>query len=122
MNQLGSRLLGNETVQQALEKRFSVLQEILEGDGMRNSAIIEKKADPSPLREWMPRNGTASPIYRSRSAPGTASGMAMFEMLVHVNRMMRRFRLTRAGSDAIELEAQINLRPRSNLMMTVEER
>jgi len=48
--------------------------------------------------------------------------MAMFEMLVHVNRMMRRFRLTRAGSDAIELEAQINLRPRSNLMMTVEER
>ena len=48
--------------------------------------------------------------------------MAMFEMLVHVNRMMRRFRLTRAGSDPIELEAQINLRPRSNLMMTVEER
>ncbi len=43
-------------------------------------------------------------------------------MLVHVNRMLRRFRLTRAGSDPIELEAQINLRPRSNLMMTVEER
>jgi len=48
--------------------------------------------------------------------------MAMFEMLVHVNRMSRRFRLTRANDDPIELEAQINLRPRSNLMMTVEAR
>jgi enediyne biosynthesis protein E7 len=48
--------------------------------------------------------------------------MAMFEMLVHVNRMARRFRLTRVGNDPIELEAQINLRPRSNLMMTVEAR
>jgi len=46
--------------------------------------------------------------------------MAMFEMLVHVNRMSRRFRLARVGNDPIELEAQINLRPRSNLMMTVE--
>jgi len=45
--------------------------------------------------------------------------MAMFEMLVHVHAMSRRFRLTRAGSEPIELEAQINLRPRSNLMMTV---
>jgi cytochrome P450 len=45
--------------------------------------------------------------------------MAMFEMLVHVNAMSRRFRLSRAGSEPIELEAQINLRPRSNLMMTV---
>jgi enediyne biosynthesis protein E7 len=48
--------------------------------------------------------------------------MAMFEMLVHVNRMSRRFRLIRANDDPIELEAQINLRPRSNLMMTVEAR
>jgi enediyne biosynthesis protein E7 len=48
--------------------------------------------------------------------------MAMFEMLVHVNRMARRFRLTRVGNDPIELEAQINLRPRSNLMMLVEPR
>jgi cytochrome P450 len=48
--------------------------------------------------------------------------MAMFEMLVHVNRMARRFRLIRAGNGPIEIEAQINLRPRSNLMMTVEER
>jgi cytochrome P450 len=48
--------------------------------------------------------------------------MAMFEMLVHVNRMSRRFRLKRADDRPIELEAQINLRPRSNLMMTVEKR
>jgi cytochrome P450 len=48
--------------------------------------------------------------------------MAMFEMLVHVQAMSRRFRLTRAGSEPIELEAQINLRPRSNLMMKVEAR
>ena len=46
-------------------------------------------------------------------------GLAMFEMLVHMQRMSRRFRLTRAGDDPIELEAQINLRPRSPLMMTV---
>jgi len=48
--------------------------------------------------------------------------VAMFEMLVHVQRMCRRFRLTRASSEPIELEAQINLRPRSSLMMTVEAR
>jgi enediyne biosynthesis protein E7 len=48
--------------------------------------------------------------------------IAMFEMLVHVHAMSRRFRLTRAGSEPIELEAQINLRPRSHLMMTVETR
>src|SRR6202167_2796754 len=45
--------------------------------------------------------------------------MAMFEMLVHVQHMVRRFRLSRAGNEPIELEAQINLRPRSNLMMKV---
>ena len=48
--------------------------------------------------------------------------IAMFEMLVHVHAMARRFRLTRAGNEPIELEAQINLRPRSNLMMHVEAR
>jgi cytochrome P450 len=48
--------------------------------------------------------------------------IAMFEMLVHVHAMSRRFRLTRADSEPIELEAQINLRPRSHLMMTVETR
>ena len=48
--------------------------------------------------------------------------MAMFEMLVHVNRMARRFRLRLLNDDPIELEAQINLRPRSNLLMTVKNR
>jgi cytochrome P450 len=48
--------------------------------------------------------------------------VAMFEMLVHVQQMCRRFRLTRASDGPIELEAQINLRPRSHLMMTVEAR
>jgi cytochrome P450 len=48
--------------------------------------------------------------------------IAMFEMLVHVQAMSRRFRLTRAGEEPIELEAQINLRPRSNLIMKVETR
>jgi cytochrome P450 len=45
--------------------------------------------------------------------------MAMFEMLVHVNRMARRFRLRLLNDDPVELEAQINLRPRSNILMTV---
>jgi enediyne biosynthesis protein E7 len=48
--------------------------------------------------------------------------IAMLEMLVHVHAMSRRFRLTRASSEPIELEAQINLRPRSPLLMTVEAR
>jgi len=48
--------------------------------------------------------------------------IAMFEMLVHVQYMSRRFRLTRATEEPIELEAQINLRPRSSLMMKVEAR
>jgi len=48
--------------------------------------------------------------------------IAMFEMLVHMRTMMRRFRLTRATDEPIEFEAQINLRPRSNLMMTVKMR
>jgi cytochrome P450 len=48
--------------------------------------------------------------------------IAMFEMLVHMHTMVRRFRLRRATDVPIELEAQINLRPRSNLMMMVETR
>jgi cytochrome P450 len=48
--------------------------------------------------------------------------LALFEMLGHVSMMSRRFRLTRVGNEPIELEAQINLRPRSNLMMNVEVR
>jgi cytochrome P450 len=48
--------------------------------------------------------------------------LALFEMLGHVSMMSRRFRMSRVGNDPIELEAQINLRPRSNLMMHVEVR
>ena len=48
--------------------------------------------------------------------------IAMFEMLAHMRTMTRRFRLTRATDEPIEFEAQINLRPRSNLMMTVQPR
>jgi cytochrome P450 len=48
--------------------------------------------------------------------------LAMFEMLVHVQTMSRRFRLTRSSNEPIELDAQINLRPRSNLLMTVTAR
>lgn len=48
--------------------------------------------------------------------------LAMFEMLAHVHAMAKRFRLTRADDAPIELEAQINLRPRSPLMMTVHTR
>jgi cytochrome P450 len=48
--------------------------------------------------------------------------IAMFEMLVHLRTMARRFRLTPLGNDPIELEAQINLRPRSSLMMMVQTR
>jgi cytochrome P450 len=48
--------------------------------------------------------------------------VAMFEMLVHIQTMSGRFRLTRATNEPIALEAQINLRPRSNLLMTVETR
>jgi len=48
--------------------------------------------------------------------------IAMFEMLAHMRAMTRRFRLQRATNEPIELEAQINLRPRSNLMMRVETR
>jgi cytochrome P450 len=48
--------------------------------------------------------------------------IAMFEMLVHMHAMTRRFRLTRATDEPIQFEAQINLRPRSNLMMTVHPR
>jgi cytochrome P450 len=45
--------------------------------------------------------------------------LAMFEMLVHLHTMTRRFHMRRTNDEPIELEAQINLRPRSNLMMTV---
>ncbi|MFO1466512.1 MAG: cytochrome P450 [Steroidobacteraceae bacterium] len=49
-------------------------------------------------------------------------GMAMYEMLVHLQRMARQFHFVRADDAPIELEAQVNLRPRSNLMMRVTAR
>lgn len=48
--------------------------------------------------------------------------IAMFEMLVHLRTMCGRFRLRRATDEPVELEAQINLRPRTNLLMTVTPR
>ncbi|MDE2350135.1 MAG: cytochrome P450 [Gammaproteobacteria bacterium] len=48
--------------------------------------------------------------------------LAMFEMLAHVQTMSRRFRIERTCDEPVEYEAQINLRTRSNLMMTVTER
>src|SRR5580704_2955676 len=54
--------------------------------------------------------------------PCINKNMAMFEMLVHVNRMSRRFRLKRSDDRPVELEAQINLRPRTHLMMNIEVR
>jgi cytochrome P450 len=48
--------------------------------------------------------------------------LAMFEMLIHLRAMCARFRLTRATTEPIEIEAQINLRPRSQLLMNIEAR
>jgi cytochrome P450 len=48
--------------------------------------------------------------------------VAMFEMLVHLQTMCRRFRLRRVDAAPPDIEAQINLRLRSPLMMTVEPR
>jgi cytochrome P450 len=48
--------------------------------------------------------------------------IAMFEILVHLQHMAKRFRLVRTSAESIELEAQINLRPRSNLLMMVQKR
>ncbi|MDE2304175.1 MAG: cytochrome P450 [Gammaproteobacteria bacterium] len=48
--------------------------------------------------------------------------LSMFEMLVHMYTMNRRFRFTPLDRGPIEFEAQINLRPRSKLMTMVEER
>ena len=78
----------------------------------------------SALPAPMPRSGTASPIFPFAVGPRHCIGenIAMFEMLVHMHTMARRFRLRRATNEPIELEAQINLRPRSNLMMMVETR
>ncbi len=48
--------------------------------------------------------------------------VAMLEMLVHLQTMSRRFNLTRVDASPPDMEAQINLRLRSNLLMTVQTR
>ena len=47
---------------------------------------------------------------------------ALYEMLVHLYKVARRFRLTRATDEPISLEAQINLRTRKPLYMRLERR
>ncbi len=48
--------------------------------------------------------------------------MGLFEMSVHLYKVARRFRLRYPAGAAMELEAQINLRSRSALMMGIERR
>jgi enediyne biosynthesis protein E7 len=47
---------------------------------------------------------------------------ALYEMLVHLYKIARRYRLTRVSSEPIALEAQINLRTRKPLHMRLETR
>ncbi|MGH8259838.1 MAG: cytochrome P450, partial [Steroidobacteraceae bacterium] len=47
---------------------------------------------------------------------------ALYEMLVHLYKVARRYRLTRATDEPISLEAQINLRTRKPLHMRLERR
>jgi cytochrome P450 len=47
---------------------------------------------------------------------------ALYEMLVHLYKVARRYRLSRATQDPIALEAQINLRTRNPLYMRLERR
>ena len=47
---------------------------------------------------------------------------SLYEMLVHLYKVARRYRLTRATDEPISLEAQINLRTRKPLYMKLERR
>ena len=47
---------------------------------------------------------------------------ALFEMLIHISKFARRFRLRYHSNEPIELEAQVNLRTRKPLFMTLERR
>jgi cytochrome P450 len=47
---------------------------------------------------------------------------AIFEMLVHLYKVARRYRLRLAGDAPIELEARVNLRPKQLMFMTLERR
>ncbi|HTV51616.1 MAG TPA: cytochrome P450 [Steroidobacteraceae bacterium] len=46
--------------------------------------------------------------------------LALYEMLVHLYKVARHYRLSRASDEPIELEAQINLRTRKPLYMRLE--
>jgi cytochrome P450 len=48
--------------------------------------------------------------------------LALYEMLMHLCRMARRFRLVHVPKEPLELEAQINLRTRNPLFMRLERR
>ncbi len=48
--------------------------------------------------------------------------LALYEMYVHLYKVARRYRLTYVPDGPLELEAQINLRTRSPLMMKLERR
>ena len=48
--------------------------------------------------------------------------VALYEMLVHLYKVARHYRLSLAGDEPIELEAQINLRTRKPLVMRLERR
>jgi cytochrome P450 len=48
--------------------------------------------------------------------------LALYEMLMHVSKVARRYRLTYVPDKPIELEAQINLRTRNPLFMQLERR
>jgi cytochrome P450 len=47
---------------------------------------------------------------------------AMVEMIIHTALIARRLRLRYLREDPVELECQVNLRPRQNIMMQLEER
>jgi cytochrome P450 len=47
---------------------------------------------------------------------------AIYEMLMHLYRVGRRYRLVRADNEPIELDAQVNLRTRKPLFMKLERR
>jgi cytochrome P450 len=49
-------------------------------------------------------------------------GFAIYEMLAHLSRFARRFRLRMVADQPVALEARVNLRPAQPLLMTLERR
>ena len=47
---------------------------------------------------------------------------ALYEMLMHLYKVARRYRLRRVSTEPVQLEAQINLRPRQPIYMRLERR